>query len=640
MDRTRPYPCAWGKFSVSLLVLTIGSASHGAFNAPAGYQSVDLQLQASSFGVSPNGRLVTANVTNTSATITLYDTWQTNRQVLKTATLAGSFPFLTDFAFTSESQVIFGENGPTDSLWSVDFGAATPTPQQLTATGSFPNIQGVALASGGGSMLVSGTTAPFGQMGGLYLSRHVLGGATTPIVTNAGSGFVAGPGVTPGGAGILLDSAFPAGVAHLYDGTTNAALNPVDLGPGGGSGAYAIVFDSAGIGYVTTGNTITRVADIDGASPDAGNFGTFVLPSEFPFLTGIAFTGDDFRAGFGNDTGALIANNGGFTSQDGLFAIVPVPEPSAVAIVSLAALGLLARRRRRAGAALGVALVALAGVASPTEAAQFFATSVQSTAVGGSQSGSFANPALVLGGPQGDPGGVQHVYNTGVGGSITLGFDDGPTQRAIVNGAGADFIVFENPFNVGSNVFAELVYVEVSTNGADFARFPVISNTPSAPGPFGVINPSNVAGFGGVHPVAANVVTNAISPFDPAVAGGDAFDLAALAAHPLVVAGTVDLEQIRYLRLVDVIGNGLSFDNQATPHAIFDPTGSGNNGADLDAVSVINGAVVPEPAAIAMLALATAGLLRRRSGSLSPYSGRGQGGQGRGGRADAARVRA
>ena len=137
------------------------------------------------------------------------------------------------------------------------------------------------------------------------------------------------------------------------------------------------------------------------------------------------------------------------------------------------------------------------------------------------------------------------------------------------------------------------MFVEVSTDGTNFARFPVVSNTPSAVGPFTPINVTNVSGFGGVHPVYANVDTNTISPFDPTVAGGDAFDLSALATNSLVTGGQVDLNDIRFVHLVDVIGDGTSLDSNG--HAIFDPTGSGSNGADVDAISVINGVVVPEP---------------------------------------------
>jgi hypothetical protein len=60
-------------------------------------------------------------------------------------------------------------------------------------------------------------------------------------------------------------------------------------------------------------------------------------------------------------------------------------------------------------------------------------------------------------------------------GRITLSFG-----QPITNGPGPDFAVFENGFisaggaGVYGQIFAELGYVEVSTNGSCFARFPCV----------------------------------------------------------------------------------------------------------------------------------------------------------------------
>ncbi|MEB3885264.1 hypothetical protein [Lyngbya sp. CCY1209] len=51
-------------------------------------------------------------------------------------------------------------------------------------------------------------------------------------------------------------------------------------------------------------------------------------------------------------------------------------------------------------------------------------------------------------------------------GEITFSFDSG-----IRNGAGADFAVFENGFNNRGGIFGELAYVDVSSDGVNFARF-------------------------------------------------------------------------------------------------------------------------------------------------------------------------
>ena len=261
-----------------------------------------------------------------------------------------------------------------------------------------------------------------------------------------------------------------------------------------------------------------------------------------------------------------------------------------------------------------------AAPAATAHGSEFFATQVIATSPGSFQDPAFSDPTLALGGPRG--GGTSQgsldVYNLGVGGSITLGFDDGAQQHGIFDGPGPDFTVFENPFYAGGNThasFAELMFVSVSTNGVDFARFPVVSNTPAPVSAFGTIDPANVSGFAGVTPVLANVDTNTVDPFDASVSGGDSFDLSALSSDPLVTSGKVNLSAIRYVRLDDVVGDGSLTDENG--HPIYDPTGPGTNGADLDAIAVINGgiAIAPEPSGTWIVGGAAAAvlLLRRRS---------------------------
>ena len=64
---------------------------------------------------------------------------------------------------------------------------------------------------------------------------------------------------------------------------------------------------------------------------------------------------------------------------------------------------------------------------------------------------------------------TTEAISLGDGGTALLTFD-----RPIVNGAGPDFAVFENSFN---DSFLELAFVEVSSDGIHFVRFPAISNT-------------------------------------------------------------------------------------------------------------------------------------------------------------------
>ena len=193
----------------------------------------------------------------------------------------------------------------------------------------------------------------------------------------------------------------------------------------------------------------------------------------------------------------------------------------------------------------------------------------------------YNDPYVTLGGPcgLGDTMGSLHVLSLGINGNITLGFDVN-----ITNGPGMDFVVFENPFHINNQsgkVYAELMYVEISTDGVNFARFPSISNTPCS----GSIYPDDVTNLAGIWPVYANVDTNDIDPFNPNVTGGDAFDLQDLNSNPLVQSGLVNLQNINYIRLIDILGDGSNLDSRGNP--IYDPTDM-DNGADIDAISIIN----------------------------------------------------
>jgi hypothetical protein len=71
------------------------------------------------------------------------------------------------------------------------------------------------------------------------------------------------------------------------------------------------------------------------------------------------------------------------------------------------------------------------------------------------------------------------------------------------------------------------------------------------------------------------------------VGEGTPFDLAALRNSPLVRDGTVDLTAIKYVRIVDVIGDGTTPDSFG--RGIIDPLSSGPTaGFDLDGVAVLN----------------------------------------------------
>jgi len=179
-----------------------------------------------------------------------------------------------------------------------------------------------------------------------------------------------------------------------------------------------------------------------------------------------------------------------------------------------------------------------------------FATSVESFVAGPGQAAGQADlPGIVLGPPKGGgaDGGSQDVVSLGNGGSITLAF----APSSIVDGPGPDFIVFENPFNVNGDPdqpFAELASVEVSEDGQHFEAFPCSASQ----APY-----ESCAGY---HPVYANADENAIDATDPAVAGGDAFDLS-----------DIGVTRARYVRITDRV----------------DLTGM-NGVFDLDAVAIVN----------------------------------------------------
>jgi hypothetical protein len=254
-----------------------------------------------------------------------------------------------------------------------------------------------------------------------------------------------------------------------------------------------------------------------------------------------------------------------------------------------------AQKEARVMPNLGIVLSALLVflLSPPARGIPVYAANVDSFAPGPedgrdpvSPPASFGSPDNALGPP--DAG----VVALGERGEITLAL-----ELPILDGPGFDLRVHENPFSFTDGttgetfVFAELGFVEVSSDGLTFARFPTTSPLLAPIGEFGVIPFDQIPEFRGLAGLLPE---------------GDPFDLADLVGIPVVDAGIVDLDAIRFVRIRDVVGDGSEFDGLGNP--IFDPwpSASESSGFDLDAVVGLH--PIPEPSTLALLA-ASIGLL-------------------------------
>lgn len=197
----------------------------------------------------------------------------------------------------------------------------------------------------------------------------------------------------------------------------------------------------------------------------------------------------------------------------------------------------------------------------------------------------FSDPAAILGPVSGNPIDVVSLGRFGdVPGSITVGFD-----RPIVDGPGPDFVVFENGARQsGFQFLLEAMFVEVSSDGENFFRFPSIME-PLSVGEDGnrIYDSRRYFNLAGKHENNQGQVW------------GTPFDLSDLAEFD---GRGLDLRAVTQVRLVDVIGDGSALDSLGNPIFDADPDAVdeggepvfdlnfGGDGADPAAVGVLHSA--------------------------------------------------
>jgi len=158
----------------------------------------------------------------------------------------------------------------------------------------------------------------------------------------------------------------------------------------------------------------------------------------------------------------------------------------------------------------------------------------------------------------------NNVVSLGDKGVATLTFN-----HPIVDGVGYDFAIFENAFD---DNFLELAFVEVSSDGLNFVRFPsqsLTQNNWQIP-TFGTLNPTQIHNLAGKYKVFY----------------GTPFDLS-----DLQDSSGIDIYNVTHIRIIDVVGaidtNYSSYDSYNRIINDPFPTPYWTCGFDLDAVGVI-----------------------------------------------------
>ncbi|MFT4753256.1 MAG: hypothetical protein ACI9GM_000884 [Salibacteraceae bacterium] len=178
------------------------------------------------------------------------------------------------------------------------------------------------------------------------------------------------------------------------------------------------------------------------------------------------------------------------------------------------------------------------------------------------------NEQSVYGAPDGD------VLSLGDGGSVII-----ELIEPLANHPSYDFAVFENGLvdqGTGGH-FLELAFVEVSSDGVNFYRFPNESLTPTdvQTNPFGYTNASEIHNLAGKYSVGYG------TPFDL-----DDMD---------TVVG-LDVLNITHIKIIDVVGSidptYASYDSYGRMVNDPFPTSFTSGGFDLDAVAIVDSSFI------------------------------------------------
>ncbi|MBL4703993.1 MAG: T9SS type A sorting domain-containing protein [Flavobacteriales bacterium] len=157
------------------------------------------------------------------------------------------------------------------------------------------------------------------------------------------------------------------------------------------------------------------------------------------------------------------------------------------------------------------------------------------------------------------------IVSLGDSGIATLVFDG-----SIYDGPGADFAIFENSF---SDSFLELAFVEVSSDGFNFFRFPATSTTPDTL----QINAFGSTDATHLHNLAGKYRARYGTPFDLSELSG--------------ISG-LDVNNVTHVRIIDCVGAinpaYATYDQFSNPINDPFPTPFASSGFDLDAVAILN----------------------------------------------------